>query len=110
MKCRPLSTVSVIDRLLREGEGEDGEFRTNQSTEFTMNAVVFFSLNDRGIMVPLGVHFTGGFEHVLRAKVDAQFTAFTAVRYEVNLSVGDVDGIDVERSAIEYSHRMVLSI
>jgi len=110
MKCRPVSTVSVIDHLLRQLKREDGELRTDQRAEFAMNTVVFFSFDDRGIMIPLGIHLTGGLEHVLRAEVNAQFTALAAVWYEVNLSVWGFDVIDVERFPIEYSHRMVLSI
>jgi hypothetical protein len=61
-------------------------------------------------MVALGVHLRRCYKHTLRAELYAQFTAFTAIRNQIDLAARDMDFRDVERHTIEYSHLLILSI
>lgn len=75
-----------------------------------MDTVVFFTGNDGGEVVSPGVHFSRGFKHALRAKMNTQLAAFAAIGNEENLASWDDDFVDVQRLAIEDIQESVLSI
>jgi hypothetical protein len=75
-----------------------------------VNTGGFFSFDDGGVMVTLGIHFAGCFQYPLGTEMNAELASFAAIRDQVDLSLRDVDFIHVERLAIENLHNTVLLI
>ena len=60
-------------------------------------------------MVPLGIHLAGLLENCLGAKLDANFTTFTAFGDDKDLTARHSDYLDVERRAGKYLHYFSLA-
>jgi hypothetical protein len=76
--------------------GEDSEFRTNQTAEAALDAVLGIE-NEFGRMVSFCVEPFALFEAFVGAEFDTEAASFATVVYNMNLSLRNGMGLGIQR-------------
>jgi hypothetical protein len=75
---------------------EDGKFRTYHRAKITLNARFLHAMGNFWIVISFCVDLSGNLENFLRAKLNADIAALTALRNEINLSTWNMHFVTID--------------